>query len=287
MDMKKNITIICVSLVLVYLLFTHNVLVGSSILNSCKLFLSKVFISLFPMYIISKILINYNFPYYLFKVTNSHYLYIFIMSLLSGTPNNAVIIKDLLDRKVISEEAANTYIMCNFFINPLFLYTMLQCFFSQKLTIAIIIISYFSNIIIYNFCKIKQASSIVKGKELPFCEILVQSVSSASQIFLNILGMIIIFNLLTLVIPDNFKAFTGIIEVTNGLAFLKISEISTYFKTLLSIIFINFGGFCILMQIKTVLSNSKIKVSNYLYGRFYATFLSSSLFLLATLFHII
>ena len=99
--------------------------------------------------------------------------------------------------------------------------------------------------------------------------------------------MIIIFNLLTLVIPDNFKTFTGIIEVTNGLAFLKISEISTYFKALLSIIFINFGGFCILMQIKTVLSNSKIKVSNYLYGRFYATFLSSSLFLLATLFHII
>ena len=114
--MKKNITIICVSLVLVYLLFTHNVLIGNSILNSCQLFLSKVFISLFPMYIISKILINYNFPYYLFKITKSHYLYIFIMSLLSGTPNNAVIIKDLLDRKVISEGTANTYIMCNFFI---------------------------------------------------------------------------------------------------------------------------------------------------------------------------
>lgn len=287
MDMKKNITIICVSLVLVYLLFTHNVLIGNSILNSCQLFLSKVFISLFPMYIISKILINYNFPYYLFKITKSHYLYIFIMSLLSGTPNNAVIIKDLLDRKVISEGTANTYIMCNFFINPLFLYTMLQCFLSQKLTIAIIIISYLSNIIIYNFCKIKQVSSIVKGIELPFCEILVQSVSSASQIFLNVLGMIIIFNLLTLIIPHNFKAFTGIVEVTNGLAFLKISEIATYFKALLSIIFINFGGFCILMQINTVLSNSKIKISNYLYGRFYATFLSSGLFLLATLFHII
>ena len=61
MDMKKNITIISLSLLLVYLLFTNNTIVSTSILNSCHLFLTKVFISLFPMYIISKILINYNF----------------------------------------------------------------------------------------------------------------------------------------------------------------------------------------------------------------------------------
>ena len=37
--------------------------------------------------------------------------------------SNAVIIKDLLDKKVIDSTTANKYIMCNFFINPLFLET--------------------------------------------------------------------------------------------------------------------------------------------------------------------
>ena len=164
--MKKNITIISLSLLLVYLLFTNNIIVSTSILNSCHLFLTKVFISLFPMYIISKILINYNFPYYLFKLTKSHYLYLFIMSILSGTPNNAVIIKDLLDRKVIDSTTANKYIMCNFFINPLFLYTMLRNFLDLKTTILIISISYSSNIIIYHFLKVNKKVLYLKLKNL-------------------------------------------------------------------------------------------------------------------------
>ncbi len=285
--MKKNIAIISISLILVYLLFTNNVLVGTSILNSCHLFLSKVFISLFPMYIISKILINYNFPYYLFTITKSHYIYIFIMSLLSGTPNNAVIIKDLLQKKLISAETANRFIMCNFFINPLFLYTMLSNFLPLKIIIFIIIISYLTNIFIYWFIRIKEDNPIKKTKELGLAEILVQEVSKASQIFLNVLGMIIIFNLLTLIIPNNLKTFTGLVEITNGLSFLIRSSIATYFKAILSLIFINFGGICILMQVKTVINGSDIKISNYLYGRFCATFLSVIAFIILTLLQVI
>ena len=283
MDMKKNITIISLSLLLVYLLFTNNTIVSTSILNSCHLFLTKVFISLFPMYIISKILINYNFPYYLFKLTKSHYLYLFIMSILSGTPNNAVIIKDLLDRKAIDSTTANKYIMCNFFINPLFLYTMLRNFLDLKTTILIISISYSSNIIIYHFFKSKQKSPLFKAKELSMSELLVKEVSNATHIFLNVLGMIIIFNLISLLIIPKFRSFTGLIEVTNGLSFLIFSSLSTYLKALLSLIFINFGGLCILMQVKTIINNSDIKLTNYLYGRFYATFISTFLFLIINL----
>ena len=235
------------------------------------------------MYIISKILINYNFPYYLFKLTKSHYLYLFIMSILSGTPNNAVIIKDLLDRKVIDSTTANKYIMCNFFINPLFLYTMLRNFLDLKTTILIISISYSSNIIIYHFFKSKQKSPLFKVKELSMSELLVKEVSNATHIFLNVLGMIIIFNLISLLIIPKFRAFTGLIEVTNGLSFLIFSSLSTYLKALLSLIFINFGGLCILMQVKAIINNTDIKLTNYLYGRFYATFISTFLFLIISL----
>ena len=281
--MKKNITIISLSLLLVYLLITNTTTVSTSILNSCHLFLTKVFISLFPMYIISKILINYNFPYYLSKITKSSYLYLFLISLLSGTPNNAIIIKDLLDKKIIDITTANKYIMCNFFINPLFLYTMLKNFLDLKTAILIIIISYFSNIIIYLFLKSNFPSPLCKTKELSLSELLVKEVNNATSIFLNILGMIIIFNLISLLILPKYKVFTGLIEVTNGLYFLTQSSLTPYLKALLSIIFINFGGLCILMQVKSVINSSAILLTNYLYGRFYATFLSVFLFLIISL----
>ena len=160
---------------------------------------------------------------------------------------------------------------------------MLRNFLDLKTTILIISISYSSNIIIYHFFKSKQKSPLFKTKELSMSELLVKEVSNATHIFLNVLGMIIIFNLISLLIIPKFRAFTGLIEVTNGLSFLIFSSLSTYLKAFLSLIFINFGGLCILMQVKTIINNSDIKLTNYLYGRFYATFISTFLFLIISL----
>ena len=52
-------------------------------------------------------------------------------------------------------------------------------------------------------------------------------------------------------------------------------------KSMLALIFINFGGISIFMQIKAVLKNSYISLTRYILGRFYASFLSVSIFLLS------
>ncbi len=276
--MKRNFLIIITSLIIVYLLFTNTGAVANSILSSCELFLTKVFISLFPMYILSKVLINYNFPYYIYRLTKSNYLYIFILSLLCGSPNAYIILNDLVNDGQISLEAANSYSMCCFFLNPLFLYAMLKTFLPVNITIKIIIISYLSNVLLY-FMHRTKGKPLKRTPELPLGDLLVREINNAKEVFLNVLGMIILFNLFSLLIPKNIGFFVGILEVSNGLSYLMMSKNFLLSKCLLAIIFINFGGLSILMQIKAVLKNSHISLSPYILGRLYACFLSLSLFL--------
>lgn len=276
--MKRNFLIIITSLIIVYLLFTNTGAVANSILSSCELFLTKVFISLFPMYILSKVLINYNFPYYIYRLTKSNYLYIFILSLLCGSPNAYIILNDLVNDDQISLETANSYSMCCFFLNPLFLYTMLKTFLPVNITIKIIIISYLSNVLLYFMHKTK-GKPLKRTPELPLGDLLVKEINNAKEVFLNILGMIILFNLFSLLIPKSIGFFVGILEVSNGLSYLMMMKKALLSKCLLTIIFINFGGLSILMQIKAVLKNSHISLSSYILGRLYACFLSLSLFL--------
>ena len=278
--MKRNLFIILTSLLIVYLLFTNTSIVANSILSSCRLFLTKVFISLFPMYILSKVLINYNFPYYIYRLTKSNYLYIFLLSLLCGSPSSYIILNDLVIKGTITEEDANSYIMANFFLNPLFLYTMLKLFLPLNIVFKIIFISYFSNILLY-FMHRTKSKTMKKSKEIPLGDLLVKEVNNAKDIFLNVLGMIILFNLLSLLIPKSLGFLVGILEVSNGLNHLVTLNTSLMSKCMLALIFINFGGVSIFMQIKAVLKDSYISLSRYILGRFYASFLSVGIFLLS------
>lgn len=278
--MKRNLLIILCCLFIVYLLFTNTGIIANSILNSCKLFITKVFISLFPMYILSKVLINYNFPYYIYRLTKSNYLYIFLLSLLCGSPSSYIILNDLVIKGIISKEDANSYIMANFFLNPLFLYMMLKLFLPLNIVFKIIFISYFSNILLYFIHKTK-GKPLKRNKEIPLGDLLVEEVNNAKDIFLNVLGMIILFNLLSLLIPKDLGFLVGILEVSNGLNYLVTLNTSLMSKSMLALIFINFGGISIFMQIKAVLKNSYISLTRYILGRFYASFLSVSIFLLS------
>jgi len=275
--MKRNIIIFIISCIFIYFIFTNNTLISTSILNSINLFINKVFISILPMYFITKILINYNIPYYISKIFHSTYIYLFIASILSSTPSNASIIKDLLDNKQIDKVSANTYIMCNTFINPVLIHNILKDIISTKEIIIIISVSYLSNIIIYLLHR-KSNGTIKKRKEISISNLLTIEVTNFSKIILNILVFIIIFNLLSLMVPTYFK---GLLEVTNGLSLIK--TFNNNIRSILSLIYINFGGLCIAMQIKSIIGND-ISYSNYLLGRFYACIISISLYMIINLF---
>ena len=57
-------------LLLIYYLFTHQAEIKINILNSLNLFITRVFPTLFPMFVITDTLISLNLPYHLNKYTS-------------------------------------------------------------------------------------------------------------------------------------------------------------------------------------------------------------------------
>ena len=57
------------------------------------------------------------------------------------------------------------------------------------------------------------------------------------------------------------------LEITQGLNYLNVSNLNIYFKTIISSIFISFGGLSIHLQIFGILDNKKIRYIPYLINR--------------------
>ena len=280
--MKRNIIIYIIMFMIVYFLFTNMEVLRGSVSNTGCLFLNNVLPNILPMFIISKLLINYNLPYYLSLVTNSPYSYIFMSSLLCGSPSSAIIAKDMLDKGIIDTENANVYIMCSFFLNPLFLSSMLGTFLTRKTTILIIVSSYLSNIILYLILRKKGHIKIVKTKEERFIKVFIESINASTSVLIMIFMTMVVFNMVSILVPKYLEAFRGLLEVTGGLNYLKTLGQSKV-SIVLSLIYINFGGLCILTQIKEILEGSKIMFSNFLISRFYHIICSIILYLVLSL----
>lgn len=280
--MKRNIIIYITMFLMVYFLFTNMEVLRGSVSNTGCLFLNNVLPNILPMFIISKLLINYNLPYYLSLVTRCPYSYIFMSSLLCGSPSSAIIAKDMLDKGIIDIENANVYIMCSFFSNPLFLSSMLGTFLTRKTTILIIMSSYLSNIILYLILRKKGHIKIAKTKEERFIKAFIESINASTSVLTMIFMTMVVFNMMSILVPKYLVAFRGLLEVTGGLNYLKALGQSKV-SIVLSLIYINFGGLCILTQIKEILEGSKIMFSNFLISRFYHIICSIILYLVLSL----
>ena len=267
--MKKNIIIYTITFIFILLTFTNQTLIVNSVINSSQLFLTKVLPFFLPMFIISKILINYNFPVYISKLfKNNICVYILLISFISGSPNNAILIKDLLNKNIISISEANKYIKCSFFQNPLFLYTMISTLFNKKIAVIIIISQLLSNIIIYLIKPIKN-NNINIIKSINISDLIVKTINESINILLYVYISIVLFNIIIVLLPSNLSNFIGIFEITSGLNYLIISNNNYIIRLILTIIYISFGGLAIHIQIKSVIKDTNILYSNFLLSRFY------------------
>ena len=269
--MKKNIISILLLTIITILLFINKNTLANCVISTSYLFLNNFFPYFLSFFIISKLLINYNFPYYVAKLCkNNIYVYIFILSLISGTPNNVILIKDLLDQKIITIEEANKYIKCSFFTNPLFLFSMLSNIFDIKKVIIIILSHYLANLIIYLIKPLKN-NNIRKIDSINFTNCFIKSIKDVGPVIINIYLTIIIFNIIINIIPL-FNSFKGLIELTYGLNYLIINNLN--YKDILALIYISFGGLSIIVQIKEILDNTNIHFNYFLISRFYQIIIS-------------
>ena len=301
--MKKkigNFTFCLFCFISIIFIFTNNKEVAEVILNATNLFLKKVFVSLFPMFIINDILIHINIPYYFYQIFNRLFLkifhtsglgaYVFIMSLISGTPSNAYILKELVNDHKLSTEEANHFLTFTYFSNPLFLTMMLTSIFTPKTTLKIIFIHYLSNIIIGILLR-KKAPKITtqtfKPENKKNGNILINSINKSISTLLMILGTVTFYMIVTYIIAFPFKEnillktlTSGFLEITNGLNNLIHLNIYTKIKEIIAIAIISFGGLSIHTQIKAILEDTKINYQYFLKGRILHTLIGIILILI-------
>lgn len=290
-----NFTFCLFCFISIFLIFQNNNIVANVILNSVNLFLNKVFVSLFPMFIINDILINLNVPYYFYKLFNTSFKrafktsgiasYIFLMSLISGTPSGSYMLKNLVATNKITEEEASHYLYFTYFSNPLFLSLILNSMFSLNTTIKIILIHYSSNIIIALLVR-KYAPKIREinidyNNHISLGNVLIKSISTSINTLLMILGTITFYMLLSFLIlkllplTGIFKVLiSGLLEITNGLNLLSTLILNSKIKELIAVFIISFGGISIHTQVKSILEDTNIKYYNFLKGRLMQTIIS-------------
>lgn len=268
--MKRKITILLI-MTFIILIFNNYDIVLKSTLDATSIWLNRVFPYLFIMIIIQDLLINLDFASF-FKNTA---VYIFIMSLLSGTPSGTYIISKLKEQNIITKEYANTCLIFTFFANPLFLYSILNSIFLSKLTtIRLMLILYLTNLILYFIYKKDLPSN---GKSINTNEInLSSSIKTSINTTITVLGVITFYLILSNIIITEFNIiypfnifFKGFLEMTQGLASLINSSIK--FKEVIAMIFISFGGFSIHTQVSCILNEANLSYKYFFKGRIIQT----------------
>lgn len=294
----KKITFFLLFLIIIFFILINSTEIMESIRLSFSLCINNIFPSLIPFMLLSSILINYNFineisellkkiMTKIFKV-NKSCSFVFIMSIIGGTPGNAKYLYDLYENKMINDiDCQKCLNFCNF-TNPIFIIGSVGYNFlgNKKIGLIILISHYISGIIIGILRSKTKSNFIEKEKVLKdnnksFMKILTNSIYSTINTLLLILGIITTCLIITcslnkiLNINDNFKFIYGLIEITQGLKHLSLSNFNLITKAIISSFLVSFSGLCIHMQVFSILDNKKIRYYPYLISRMLHGILSS------------
>ena len=297
--MKKysNLIIVILSFTTLILIFLNKTLISKTVITSFGIWFNTLVPSMFPMFILSDILINYNFIEFIpknivkfiskiFNVSDNAVLIIFL-SMLSGFPTNAINIKTSYDANLISKEEAEHLLLFNHFANPLFVLQTIGIFYLNNNTYGIIILisHILSNIIIGIIFRNNNHYSLnnyisKSSKSQSFGNVLSSSIKNTINSLLMISGTITLFLILSTLIVTVFSLSSrnslliqAILEMTTSIAKLSLFNINDIFKVVFATMIISFGGLSIHLQVISSLDD-KIRYKNYFIGRIYQTIIS-------------
>lgn len=145
---KKLIILTClVTMMLLILIYPNDSI--NTILYGSNLFIKNIFPSLFPFFIITDLLSEYNFINILSKYTKRltkllgitpNASFAFFLSMMSGFPSGAKLTNELLEKKKISLDMAERLITFTHFSNPIFIIGTIGTLMLKNKRIAIIIL---------------------------------------------------------------------------------------------------------------------------------------------------
>ena len=297
--MKKysNLIIIILSFATLFLILCNKTLISRTIITSFSIWFNTLVPSMFPMFILSDILISYNFTMYIpkkiinfiskiFNISDSSVVIIFL-SMISGFPTNAINIKNAYDNNMISKNEAEHLLLFNHFANPLFVLETIGTFYLNNYRIGIIILIslILGSIIIGVLFRNKNHTTLVNyisknDNCQSFGTILSEAIKKSINSLLMISGTVTLFLVLSTLIINvfNLNNFTavliqGTLEMTMGTSFVSSLNINDIVKVVSTTSIIAFGGLSIHLQVISILDD-KIRYRNYFIGRLCHAFIS-------------
>ncbi|XMB87413.1 nucleoside recognition domain-containing protein [Mycoplasmatota bacterium WC44] len=260
---------------LFYLVVTSSTLIKESTINSLILWITIIVPSLFPVFIVTDLLINSGLANKiseffspvlkrLFNISKKS-CFVIVLSMFSGNPTNARLLKKLLDNNEISTQEGNYILSFTSFANPIFVYNVFGLTFFRNYSIGIILLlaHYTSNFIIGfvtrpNECYQNDDEITVK---IPLTE----SVTKNVNIMLNIAGYIVLLNIIKELLvnlkPISFLSsyprlnllFTSIFEFVSGIKNISTSDNDMMFAVALAAFVLSFAGIAIQLQVYSLI----------------------------------
>lgn len=281
----KTIKPIFLTLTLIIFLFNLDIVINST-LSASYLFITKVFVSIFPFIILSDILFYFNYDLFLkkifgniisklFNVSKSTSI-IYILSILTSHPTNSIYIKEMLDRKEIDENDINKILLTTYFPSIAFVIGTIGIgiYHSIKTGIFLYLTILIKNILIGIFLRGKNLSKeiqSIKKNNITLQEAISNSIIKGINISYTILGNIIIFtiivNLLNNYLNINstiLSLMSGMLEMTSGIFMISNLNINLSQKILLTSFILNFSGLSIIFQTTSILNKYKINIKKIL-----------------------
>lgn len=272
--MKKLLTL------LLFILFIVNknaiVLAASEALN---IWSKSLFPVLFPTLILSDILLASGLiskiPKFFYSVyskifkTSPYGLFVFIVSIFGATPTNAKILKDLYDSKLIDKNSLTKILSQTIFFNPILILT-----FSN---LKVLIIMWVANILTSFILRDALVSENPLKASYNFEFNLNKSIEKNMKTILNILGTLTVFLSLSNIVPIRnpiMKTFiSGILEITSGFTRIKLYTVNPI-NDVLMLTFTSLASFSIIMQIKSILKETKFDSKYFYTSRILTLFIS-------------
>lgn len=303
----KNIIIIICSLFFLVNLIIYRNLVFDTVGFSLNIWITSLLPALFPFFIVSDILINYDVIKYFPKVIRNSIKYLFnvsdnglviiLLSMLSGFPSNARNIKNMyLDKKITKEEGEHLLYFTHF-SNPMFILGTIPLILnSNKISKYILISHYLANIILgiclrkYNRVNDSNTFNYKEDKH-NFGLVLTTSIRKSLDSVLSILGTLTIFLIISTLLINFFNLdntssllIKSILELTSGLKELGSYNLLNKHLLIISSCILSFGGLSVHMQVINELVDTDISYKNYFIGRILQVVLSLGISYLISLF---
>ncbi len=285
---------------------TYSNQVMESVTFSISIWRDNLFPSLFPFFILSNCLLQYDFAKILGRIFESFMRkffrlpgetsFVWIISLFSGFPSGAKYTTELVKTGYINQEQASKLLTFTHYSNPLFVLGMIGGILLNHKGMALLILfgHILSNVIVGFIFRPKDLSisknksyEIDKEDNKTFGNVLRQSIYDALQTMFLLLGIITIFLIVTTILEQLFDfdiyiktVVAGLLEMTQGVKLASGLPISLLEKALLMTGFISFGGLSVHIQVLSIIGEAKIKYKYFLLARILHVLLACSLVLI-------